>query len=130
MRLLASFHDSEIENSVILGSRRSDSAFSVGTAVIMASVEVARAATALPDKEQLQKDIVQRATDEYAIASDSPYVARSAAQLAAGLLSVPFAHWQVVAGPVIVRHDSDIGQPIEGPLSLTLDGQAFVFKAF
>jgi len=55
---------------------------------------------------------------------------RCAAHLGDGLHSVPFTSWQVVAGPVLVKQDAGTGQAIEGPLALTLDGQALVLRAF
>lgn len=130
MRLLAPFHDIQMENSVIPGSRRSDSAFSVGTAVIMAAVDVARTASALPDKKELEKDIVLRAREEYAIASGSPFALRCAAQLANALLIVPFVNWKVIAGPVLISRTAEFQNPVDGPLPLALDQNALLLKSF
>lgn len=105
-RLLAPFHDTHIESSVILGSRHSDSGFSVGSAVIMAAVDVARAANALPNREQLQKDIIQRTTDEYAIVSGSPYAVRCVTPLTSCLLAVPSTNWSVITGPVLISRSA------------------------
>jgi hypothetical protein len=130
IRLLAPFHDTEVENSVIPGTRRSDSAFSVGSAVIMAAVDVARGARTLPDQDKLQNKIIQRATDEYAMVAGSPYVLRCVTQLATGLLVVPFASWGVVAGPVLVSRNAEMGSPVDGPLPLAIDQNAFVLTSF
>jgi hypothetical protein len=59
IRLLAPFHNADMENSVIAGTGRRDGDFSVGTAVIMAAVDVARAATIFPPETKLQHDIVR-----------------------------------------------------------------------
>ncbi|MDR6661288.1 hypothetical protein J2W51_003874 [Tardiphaga robiniae] len=130
LRLLAPFHNADVENSVIPGTRRRDSVFSVSTAVIMAAVDVARAAGHLPTENQLQEEITRRAADEYAMTSDSPYVARCAAQLATCLLGVPYEHWSLIAGPVIVKRGAAIGTSVEGTLPLALDGHAIVLQAF
>lgn len=98
--------------------------------MIMAAVDVARAANTLPNKHQLQEDIIQRTTDEYAIASGSPYAVRCATQLTSALLAVPFTNWNVIAGPVLVSRSAELGNPIDGPLPLAMDQHAFVLKSF
>jgi hypothetical protein len=130
MRLLAPFHDKQMEDSVIPGSKRNDSVFSVGTAVIMAAVDVARTASAPPCKGDLEKDIILRATKEYAIASGSPFALRCAAQLANALLIVPFVNWKVIAGPVLISRTAEFQNPVEGPLPLALDQNALLLKSF
>jgi len=130
IRLLAPFHDAEIEKRLLPGLPRAHNAVSVGTALVMAAVDIAHAAAGLPDKATLQSEIIMRAADEYAITSDATHVQLCAAQLADGLLCLPFATWSAIAGPVLVKRDADIGQTLEGPLPLALDGYAFVFKAF
>jgi hypothetical protein len=130
VRLLAPFHDTQIENSMIAGTRRIDSAISVGAAVIMAAVDVARAAPQLPNEADLRQSIIRRAIDEYAITSDNPAVQNCATQVATGLLTLPFATWRVAAGPVLAGQSSEFGAAIEGPLQLSIDQNAFVLKSF
>jgi hypothetical protein len=130
VRILAPFHDTQIESSVIAGTRRIDSAISVGAAVIMAAVDIARAASQLPDEPDLRRAIAQRAADEYAITPQNPAVEGCIAQVAAGLLTLPFATWRVAAGPVLAGQTSANGTTIDGPLRLSIDQNAFVLKSF
>jgi hypothetical protein len=129
IRLLAPFHNADIEKRLLPGLARVDNAVSVGTALIMAAVDVARAASTALHKTALQSAIIARSMDEYAIASDEPHVRTCAAQLADGLLSLPFATWGAVAGPVLVKRDADLGCTIEGPLPLGVDDHAFILRA-
>lgn len=130
VRLLAPFHDTQIESSVITGTRRIDSAISVGAAVIMAAIDIAHAANQLPNESNLRQSIMRRAEDEYAITSGSSAVQGCVAQVATGLLTLPFTTWRVAAGPVLARQSGEFGTAIEGPLLLSIDQNAFVLKSF
>jgi hypothetical protein len=115
---------------VITGTRRIDSAISVGTAVIMATVDVARAATQPPKEADLRQSIMQRIMDEYAITSGGSAIQACVTQVATGFLTLPFATWRITAGPVLGSQSNALGTAIDGPLQLAIDQNAFVFKSF
>jgi hypothetical protein len=80
IRLLAPADDRSIAERLFPWLRRESNSVSAGTALIMAAVDVARAAAAPLAKERLAEAIRQRADSEYAMPGQGRGVSEAAAQ--------------------------------------------------
>jgi hypothetical protein len=131
IRLLAPFEYREITKSLLPELTRQQNETSIGTALIMAAVDVARTASSLMTNETLVETIKARADSEYAMPQESDKVAAGASQVAALLMSIPFEQWKGLVGPVLsVGGGAATAGTLPGPLRLDLDGNALVLREY
>jgi hypothetical protein len=126
-RLLADFEDRGIAKALLPSSSRNHNAISVTTALTIAAVDIARAATVALDAGQMVRAIIARADAEYAMPADSARVPRAAAQITALIVTLPFERWRYLTGPALTPYQAR-GWPedSDGPLAIALDGNAIV----
>jgi hypothetical protein len=102
------------------GLARSDNWTSVGTAVVMAAIDVARSTSTPLTQINFATATVHRAGAEYALTSDSPRVLAAVNQVSQLISSIPFARWPFLAGPALTqKRPTTTGGA--GPLRLELD---------
>jgi hypothetical protein len=127
IRLLAAFDDRSVAARLIPGLGRAHNPTSVAIALIVAAVDVVRAAAAPLTSDELAEAIGAGANNEYAIPRSGPAVRPAAAQIAALINTVPFPRWRYLVGPVLVRAQNEPSpETLSGPLHIEMDGNAIV----
>lgn len=122
VRIIAKYEWREINSQLLPGLARENSVVSVGTALVMAGVDVA-AAGAPQKRESLIHDILLRVDTEYAL-SDTKHVRAGAGQIADIILSVPPTQQAMLVGPILRR----ASQKHDGPLPVLLEEGKIVFE--
>lgn len=126
--LLARFEDREVSLALLPSVARRANPISIGTALVMATVDVARSTVVQPNEGQFQTSIIQRAEEEYALHPVEPAIRQGAAQLSRLITNIEFDFWRYLVGPVLVRRKQEekLAFLSSGPLNLRLDGNAIV----
>lgn len=127
MRIIADFEDREKANAVLPFLARHNNQISVGTALTVAAVDVARSATAAMDAGSLAQAIIARADAEYAMPATAVMVPKAATQIAALVAPLPFDRWAYLAGPALALYKGrEWPKEPEGPIAVGLDGNVIV----
>jgi hypothetical protein len=127
VRILADYEDRDKANSVLPFLARHNNNISVGTALTLAAVDIARSATAAMDAASLAQAIIARADAEYAMQATAACVPKAAEQIATLIASLRFARWPYLAGPAITPYKGrEWPKEPEGPLTVALDGNVIV----
>lgn len=122
VRIIANFELRDTNNPLLPGLARENNVVSIGTALVMAAVEVCGAGPAA-DRSALIREILLRADTEYAL-SDSTRVREGAAQIADIVLSVPQMLRPGLIGPVLRA----ASRSHEGPLPVILEEGMIIFE--
>lgn len=129
--ILAGYSYREIEDKLIPGLARKDNYISIGTAIISAALDVARAAASPLPNAGLAREALARADSEYAVASSSEQARKAADQVAEIVTQVPFADWQWLAGPFLAlrrERPGDEQASAPGPLDVVLDDGSLILR--
>ncbi|MER9134361.1 hypothetical protein [Mesorhizobium sp. M0768] len=127
VRLVAPFDDRGIGESMLPGLARHDSLMSIGTALIVAMVDIVRSTSEPMSRDELAEAIKARADSEYAMPREKGSVAEAAAQIAALVDTVPLDQRKRLAGPVLaLRRGPKEPTMLAGPIWVDLDGNGVV----
>jgi hypothetical protein len=127
VRILADHEGRDKANAVLPFLARHNNRISYGTALVIAAVDVARAASAALDAGPLAQSIMARAEAEYAMPSSPAHVPKAAVQIAALIAPLPFSHWGYLAGPALTPYKGrEWPKEPEGPLAVALDGNVII----
>lgn len=128
VRLLVPYEFREINDQLLPGLSRTDQYISVGAAVIMSLVDIARAASAPLDADELAGLILKRASEEYALSIDAPHVRTAARQVSDLVAGVPFGDWTHLSGPALVAGTVSTARTLDRPLRVRMEDAVIVLE--
>lgn len=99
IRIISKYEDRPTAGRLIPDLRRDHMSIAVLSAIALAGVDVASAATATLSLEELKAEILKRADEVYAMPDERSWVQATAAGLAELIVQLPFAAWSQLNGP-------------------------------
>jgi hypothetical protein len=123
LRIISKHEDRATTNALIPFVSRRGNSMSVITSLVMASVDIARAAKAPIAASMLADLILDRCDSEYALPRDSHGASDGAKQIADAIVALPFGTWGALRGPALTKRNNDALIP--GPFSISLRNELF-----
>ncbi|MGP9820040.1 hypothetical protein ACTZWW_08495 [Salinarimonas sp. NSM] len=99
IQIMSKYDDRPTAGQLLPFLRRDHNYVAVLTAIGLAGVDVARAASSSLTKDALEAAILDRADQVYAMPSEQPWVKKAADDLAELIVQLPFASWPQISGP-------------------------------
>lgn len=124
VRIISTHEDRATTDALIPWVSRRGNTMSVIIALIMASVDIARAAKAPIVASRLADLILERCDNEYALPRDAAGAQDGAKQIADAIVALPFCDWGALRGPALAMHTNQAIIP--GPFSFSLHNELFV----
>lgn len=99
IRIISKYEDRPTADRLVPHLRRDHMPIAVLSAIALAGVDVASAATAILSREELKAKILKHADEVYAMPDKHSWIPETAAGLAELIVQLPFAVWSELNGP-------------------------------